>query len=186
MEANENAQVLKVTLNEETFDIDQNEAVRLIEAEKELNRLNAEILGLAKEENQSVFQFLQELKNQKTENHLKGLVDACGGNEETARYIISLEKDETEGEFFGEKDLKEFYPNLNTEDLPECVKENSKNFNTNILDEYLRFKARNEIEKQSKEAEAEIYNNTSVGSMRSVNTNEMSPERYEFLKGLWG
>ncbi len=187
MEANaENQEILKVKSGDTVFNIDQEEALRLIEAREELNKLNAEILSLASEENQSVFQFLEELKVQKQEKRLNGLVDACGGNEETARYIMSLEKSEEKGEFFGLSELKEYYPEINTDELPDVVKENSKNFNTSILDEYLRYKARNEIEKQNKQRQEEIDNNSSVGSMRSANTNEISPERYEFLKGLWG
>lgn len=184
MEAN--AEILKVQFGEKVLDIDQNEAIRLLHAEEELSKLQDEILGLAKDENQSVFQFLEDLRNQKSTQHLQGLVDACGGNEETARYIMGLEKGEDKGEFFGQKDLLDFFPEIDINDLPECVKENSKNFNTNILDEFLRHKAREELEKRSKEAEEEKNSNSSVGSMRSVNTNEMSPERYEFLKGLWG
>ncbi len=184
MEAN--AESLKVQFGEKVLDIDQTEALRLLHAEEELNKLNSEILGLAKNENQSVFQFLEDLRNQKNNQHLQGLVDACGGNEETARYIMDLEKGEDKGEFFGQKDLFDFFPEININDLPDCVKENSKNFNTNILDEYLRFKAREEINQRSKEAQEENYNNSSVGSMRNANTNEISPERYEFLKGLWG
>ena len=103
MEAN--AEILKVQFGEKVLDIDQNEAIRLLHAEEELSKLQDEILGLAKDENQSVFQFLEDLRNQKSTQHLQGLVDACGGNEETARYIMGLEKGEDKGEFFGQKDL---------------------------------------------------------------------------------
>ncbi len=186
MEANAEKEILKVQFGEKTLNIDQDEAVRLLKTEEELNKLQGEILGLAKEENQSVFQFLEELKNEKQEKHKAGLIDACGGNEETARYIMSLEKGEEKGEYFGISELKEYYPEIEIGALPEVVKENSKKFNTSILDEYLRYKARNEIEQQIKKEQEEIDNISSVGSMRGANTNEMSPERYEFLKGLWG
>ena len=59
MEAN--AEILKVQFGEKVLDIDQNEAIRLLNTEEEFNKLQSEILGLAKDENQSVFQFLEDL-----------------------------------------------------------------------------------------------------------------------------
>ena len=67
MEAN--AEILKVQFGEKVLDIDQNEAIRLLHAEEELSKLQDEILGLAKDENQSVFQFLEDLRNQKNNQH---------------------------------------------------------------------------------------------------------------------
>ncbi len=140
---------------------------------------------LALEQNKSVAEYLEDLKNARLESRRNELLEKCGGDTNLAEHFLKLElavKKETENDF---NELREYFPAIkDIEQLPEEVVESSRLKGSSLLDEYLRYQLR-EKRKQSK-AEAEILNadKKSMGSLQNKNGG-ISPEAMEFLKGLW-
>lgn len=140
---------------------------------------------LALEQNKSVAEYLEDLKNARLESRRNELLEKCGGDTNLAEHFLKLElavKKETENDF---NELREYFPAIkDIEQLPEEVVESSRLKGSSLLDEYLRYQLR-EKRKQSK-AEAEILNadKKSMGSSQNKNGG-ISPEAMEFLKGLW-
>jgi uncharacterized FAD-dependent dehydrogenase len=147
--------------------------------EKQWSRL----LNFAKEDGISAQEFLDALENGRTEKRLNELTKECGGNSEIAQRIIDLEKGK-EGSLKGYEELKEYFPQLTEEDLPQEVTDSAKQLGRNILDEYLRFKAREVIAAEKKERQKKENLKSSVGSLK-VGGIYRTPENEQFIRGLW-
>ena len=164
--------------------LDKREAVLLCEdgLRYALLKENYErLISMAKHENLSVPDYLDTLENIRTQNRKQELTLKCGGNEEIALHILELE--ELNKPCSNNKEFKEYFPKVDIEQVPESVKEKAKQNNRSLLDEFLRYNAR--LENQREENEIKIKENeiSATGSLKSVN--DMSFEGSEFLKGVW-
>ena len=139
---------------------------------------------LAREENQTVPQFLKGLKTARLEQRKNYLTEKCGGDSLLAEHIATLEA-KSDGFDNGFAELNTLFPEFKTEtELPNEVLENANAKGTLLLDEYLRYlllKTRAENAAVLSEKEAK---NQSLGSQISRHGSE-NPEAEEFLKGLW-
>ena len=112
------------------------------------------------------------------------LTEQCGGNEEMAEHVLSLEKAHASSDN-GFEELREFFPELTSmERIPESVKEAAELKGTRLLDEYLRYqlterRKRSKNEKNCREAQA-----AGVGSQRQYGP-KTDAANAEFLRGIW-
>lgn len=147
--------------------------------EEQWERLKA----FALQDSSSTKEFLDALEKERTEKRRKELTEQCGGNQEMAEKIISLEKGEGE-ELLGEKEFKEYFPDTDISLLPQEVLHRARLNNANLLDVYLRYKARAEIEAEKQEKKQRENAESSVGSQKDSGIIR-TPENLEFIRGLW-
>ena len=140
---------------------------------------------LASDENKSVAEFLETLKNAKLESRRNELLEKCGGDVDLTEHFLMLEKavkKETENDF---NELKEYFPAIKEiGQLPDEVVESSRLKGSSLLDEYLRYRLREKRKQIRAEAEIQKADKKSMGSLQNKNGG-ISPEAMEFLKGLW-
>lgn len=138
---------------------------------------------IAKEDGQSVSEFLNALENSRREDRKKELTEKCGGNEEMAEYVLGLEGNSGDGNGFEE--LKQEFPEIkDISDLPESVVENARLRGTLLLDEYLRYRLAAHKAAHRAENGRIATDNMSIGS-QTDRKGGINPETTEFLKGLW-
>ena len=100
-----------------------------------------------------------------------------------AHRILSLEGN-TEEELRGLKDFREYFPEKSTDSLPTEVIDRARENNSNLLDEYLRYKARQDALKKAEEKQKRENIQSSVGSQKDSGLSR-SPESHEFIRGIW-
>lgn len=137
----------------------------------------------AKQENMSTADFLNALEKKRTEKRIEELTQQCGGNSEMAHRIFSLEGN-SEEELRGLKDFREYFPEKSTDSLPTEVIDRARENNSNLLDEYLRYKARQDALKYAEEKQKRENIQSSVGSQKDSGLSR-SPESHEFIRGIW-
>ena len=172
-----NKEVKNLTLEEATLLSQKGMKYEIIE--KQWDRLKA----FAKDDNISTADFLDALEKRRTEQRIEELTKECGGNSEMAKKIVMLEKNQDDS-LSGEKEFKEFFPEMDISELPEEVLNRAKQNNSNLLNEYLRFEARAKIEAERQEKKQRENAESSVGSQKDSGIFR-TPENEEFIKGLW-
>ena len=182
----ENRILIPVKFNKEVKNLTVEEATLLSQKgmkydaiEKQWERLRA----FAREENSSTAEFLDALEKRRTENRIEELTKECGGNSEMAIRIVQLEKPNGDS-LKGEKDFLEYFPKISIDELPDEVLNRAKQNNSNILDEYLRYKARLEIEAEREEKQRRENAESTVGSQKDSGIFR-TPENEQFIRGLW-
>lgn len=182
----ENRILIPVKFNKEVKNLTVEEATLLSQKgmkydaiEKQWERLRA----FAREENSSTAEFLDALEKRRTENRIEELTKECGGNSEMALRIVQLEKPNGDS-LNGEKDFLEYFPKISIDELPDEVLNRAKQNNSNILDEYLRYKARLEIEAEREEKQRRENAESTVGSQKDSGIFR-TPENEQFIRGLW-
>ena len=177
---------IPIKFNKETRNLSLEEATTLAQKglkfesiEKEYNLLKQ----LALRENKSIPLYIAELDRRYNEEKKQSLTEKCGGNEEIAEHIMSLENEKKAGDGFDE--LTSAFPEIKSkENLPQEVLDNAELKGTLLLDEYLRYllsQKRNAQTIAQKQREGE---KTSTGSLIN-NKDSHTSETEEFLKGLW-
>ena len=182
----ENDKVIPIKFNKEIRHITLEEASNLSQKglkydaiEKQWSRL----LAFAKQDNSSAKEFLDSLEKGRTEKRLEELTKECGGNSEMAQKIIDLERGNTDS-LRGVEELSEYFPEMTVESLPQEVVERSTQLGSNVLDEYLRFKARENAELARQERQRKENAKSSVGSQKTGGIYR-TPENEQFIRGLW-
>ena len=177
---------IPIKFNKETRNLSLEEATTLAQKglkfesiEKEYNLLKQ----LALRENKSIPLYIAELDRRYNEEKKQSLTEKCGGNEEIAEHILSLENEKKAGDGFDE--LTSAFPEIKSKkNLPREVLDNAELKGTLLLDEYLRYllsQKRNAQTIAQKQREGE---KTSTGSLIN-NKDSHTSETEEFLKGLW-
>ena len=177
---------IPIKFNKETRDLSLEEATTLAQKglkfesiEKEYNLLKQ----LALRENKSIPLYIAELDRRYNEEKKQSLTEKCGGNEELAEHILSLENEKKAGDGFDE--LTSAFPEIKSkENLPREVLDNAELKGTLLLDEYLRYllsQKRNAQTVARKQREGEKSSTGSLINRRDSQTSETE----EFLKGLW-
>ena len=177
---------IPIKFNKETRDLTLEEATTLAQKglkfesiEKEYNLLKQ----LALRENKSIPLYIAELDRRYNEEKKQSLTEKCGGNEEIAEHILSLENEKKAGDGFDE--LVSAFPEIKSkENLPQEVLDNAELKGTLLLDEYLRYllsQKRNAQTVARKQREGEKSSTGSLINRRDSQTSETE----EFLKGLW-
>lgn len=141
------------------------------------------VRDFARQENMSTADFLNALEIERTQKRTEELTRQCGGNSDIAKRIMALEG--SKEEFIrGEKDFKEYFPHKSTETLPQEVLDRVKENNSNLLDEYLRYKARETLRHRAEEAKKRENLLSSVGSQKDSGISRTEESR-EFIRGIW-
>lgn len=177
---------IPIKFNKETRNLTLEEATTLAQKglkfesiEKEYNLLKQ----LALRENKSIPLYIAELDRRYNEEKKQSLTEKCGGNEEIAEHILSLENEKKAGDGFDE--LTSAFPEIKSkENLPQEVLDNAELKGTLLLDEYLRYllsQKRNAQTVARKQREGEKSSTGSLINRRDSQTSETE----EFLKGLW-
>ena len=177
---------IPIKFNKETRDLTLEEATTLAQKglkfesiEKEYNLLKQ----LALRENKSIPLYIAELDRRYNEEKKQSLTEKCGGNEEIAEHILSLENEKKAGDGFDE--LTSAFPEIKSKkNLPREVLDNAELKGTLLLDEYLRYllsQKRNAQTVARKQREGEKSSTGSLINRRDSQTSETE----EFLKGLW-
>ena len=177
---------IPIKFNKETRNLSLEEATTLAQKglkfesiEKEYNLLKQ----LALRENKSIPLYIAELDRRYNEEKKQSLTEKCGGNEEIAEHILSLENEKNVGDGFDE--LTSAFPEIKSkENLPREVLDNAELKGTLLLDEYLRYllsQKRNAQTVARKQREGEKSSTGSLINRRDSQTSETE----EFLKGLW-
>lgn len=177
---------IPIKFNKETRNLTLEEATTLAQKglkfesiEKEYNLLKQ----LALRENKSIPLYIAELDRRYNEEKKQSLTEKCGGNEEIAEHILSLENEKKAGDGFDE--LTSAFPEIKSkENLPQEVLDNAELKGTLLLDEYLRYllsQKRNAQTVARKQREGEKSSTGSLVNHRDSQTSETE----EFLKGLW-
>ena len=177
---------IPIKFNKETRNLSLEEATTLAQKglkfesiEKEYNLLKQ----LALRENKSIPLYIAELDRRYNEEKKQSLTEKCGGNEEIAEHILSLENEKKAGDGFDE--LTSAFPEIKSKkNLPQEVLDNAELKGTLLLDEYLRYllsQKRNAQTVARKQREGEKSSTGSLINRRDSQTSETE----EFLKGLW-
>ncbi len=177
---------IPIKFNKETRNLTLEEATTLAQKglkfesiEKEYNLLKQ----LALRENKSIPLYIAELDRRYNEEKKQSLTEKCGGNEEIAEHILSLENEKKARDGFDE--LTSAFPEIKSkENLPREVLDNAELKGTLLLDEYLRYllsQKRNAQTVARKQREGEKSSTGSLINRRDSQTSETE----EFLKGLW-
>ena len=177
---------IPIKFNKETRNLTLEEATTLAQKglkfesiEKEYNLLKQ----LALRENKSIPLYIAELDRRYNEEKKQSLTEKCGGNEELAEHILSLENEKKAGDGFDE--LTSAFPEIKSKkNLPREVLDNAELKGTLLLDEYLRYllsQKRNAQTVARKQREGEKSSTGSLINRRDSQTSETE----EFLKGLW-
>ncbi len=137
---------------------------------------------LAARESKSVPAFISNLCDRYNEDKRKALIEECGGNEEIAEKLLSLENSQNTN---GLQELTEAFPEIKSlEDLPEEVLEKTELKGTLPLDEYLRYLLQQNRNKKAFAAKLQQSEKASTGSLLNLRGTD-NPETEEFLRGLW-
>lgn len=175
-----------VKYNKEIRNLELSKAAELAQKGLKFEAIAADYENLkriAADNGKSVSEFLCALERENREVRKKELLEECGGNEEMADYVLSLEKPREENSGFEE--LKAEFPNIkDISDLPQSVIQNAQMKGTLLLDEYLRYRHNEKKNARRAAAQSESNNALSVGS-QTDRKGGTSPETAEFLKGLW-
>lgn len=178
--------LIPVKFNKEIRNLELDEAAKLAQKGLKFDAISKDydnLRRIAASDGKSVSEFLQALDKSNKEARRNKLLEECGGNEEIADYVLSLENN-PDGDL-GLKELKEEFPEIkDISDLPELVVENARLKGTLLLDEYLRYRHTAKRNARKAAAQSEDANNASIGS-QTDRRGGVSPETAEFLKGLW-
>lgn len=182
----ENDRVIPIKFNKEIRHLTLEEASTLSQKGLKFETIEKQwlrLLAMAKEDNSSAQEFLDALEKGRTEKRLEELTKECGGNSEMAQKIIELEKGNSDL-LKGAEEFREYFPHLTVEELPQEVIERATQLSSNILDEYLRFNARQNAELLRQEQKRKENSKSSVGSQKSGGIYR-TPENEQFIRGLW-
>ena len=141
---------------------------------------------LAAEKGLSVGAYLDAVLEEKGEKRKSELLEKCGGDEELAGHILTLEKGNSPAKKDGFEELKQHFPEIKTaEDLPDEVTERAALRGTVLLDEYLRYRLRCERELCDAKDTMKRAEASSVGSQKQPAAGKAAASA-EFLRGIWG
>ncbi len=176
-----------VKFNKQVKMLDITEAATLAQKGMKFDMISADferIKKLALKKGKSIGEYVSALEQETNQSRIAELSEKCGGDEALARHFLELEEGKGESDI-GEKELYEQFPEItDVETLPEEVLTSARLRGTSLLDEYLRYRRRAELE-AIKEAQAvAAAQAASIGAFGSVGTPD-NPERSEFIRALW-
>lgn len=180
-------QFIPVKYNKEIINLNFERAGELAQKGMKFETLSAEIellKQLAVDSGKTITQFLNDLKFKSNNLKRNSLIEKCGEDTELVDEVMRLyEQIAPIDDGFAE--LKESFPEIEKiEDLPESVIENAKLCHRPLLDEYLRYRLKEENAIKQNLLLQQKGKASSMGSQLNKARGE-NPEAAEFLKGLW-
>lgn len=144
------------------------------------------VKSMAFAEGKSVCEYLSSLSEDKYNARRKELVEKCA-DEELAEYVLGLETANKlkNDNFFGE--VCEYFPKIkDISELPLCVVENAKIKGSRLLDEWLRYRHKKQIQMSAFKDLETLTTNSSIGPQREFVSADYDPTKLQFIKGIWG
>jgi hypothetical protein len=129
----------------------------------------------------SVSEYVSKLSRDATEKRRLELTEKCGGDSELAERLLNAEKPKQNDEM---ERLKEEFPQITYDTLPQEVKTAAEIKGTGLLFEYLLYEHRQQVAAAEELSRREEAAKTSLGSL-SFGSNRSITDA-EFLKGVWG
>lgn len=180
-------QFIPIKFNKEIKNVALDKAAELAQKGLKFEAIAADyekLRQMAKQSGESVSDFLCGLEKSRADQRRSELLEQCGGNEEMADYILSLEN-AGQSDDNGLDELKREFPEIkDISDLPESVAENARLHGTKLLDEYLRYRHSMKRAAGRSAAHRQRTADLSLGSQADL-TGGVNLEAAEFLKGLW-
>ena len=144
------------------------------------------VKAMAQTEDKSVSEYLDALRAGRIDKRRSELLEK-GADEQLADYILSLENtnDLKSNGFFDE--VVEYFPKIkDISELPECVVEAAKLKGSRLLDEWLRYRHKKQMELSAFKDYEKSVANSSIGSQKEHITADFDPAKLQFIKGVWG
>lgn len=142
------------------------------------------ILEFCRSEGKSVPQLIKELYETRQQKRFEELTIQCGGNTQIAQHILELE-DNSPKQLNDFDEIKKYFPHIkNSNELPETVLKSAEQKGTLLLDEFLRYLLKEEINSKNAIREQRATEKASTGSLGDRKSN-INPEAEEFIRGLW-
>lgn len=185
----EKATGLTLKFNKETREIPYEQAVVLAQKGLKFDKIYGDftrLKALAAKSGKSISEYITEIEENELSRRKAQLLEGCGGNEELAEHVLSLEN---AAEKAGDTDafslLQREFPEISSpEDLPDEVRETVDLLGGNLLSAYLLYNHRQQRLADAARLKSEESRNASVGSKQS-HTPENSGGVEEFIKGIW-
>ncbi len=178
---------IPIKYNKKIINLDLKRAGELAQKGMKLEAISKEIetlRELAQSKNQSISDYLNDLKQNENSKRLDSLIEKCGADKELLNEVLKL-SEKNQRHIKGFDELTEFFPEIKSlEDLPESVVENVKLNGRTLLDEFLRYRISEEKAVRENNITQRRAEESSVGSQLNKVKGE-NPEAAEFLKGLW-
>ncbi len=185
--AEEGEQFIPVKYNKEIIKLSFERAGELAQKGMKFEALSndLEVLKqLANDNGKTVSQFLSDLKLKKSDTKRDSLLEKCGDDTELANEVMRLYEQNSETDD-GFEEVKINFPEIKSRnDLPESVIENAKLCGRPLLDEFLRYRLKEEKAVKENILLQQRGQASSMGSQLNKSRGE-NPEAAEFLKGLW-
>lgn len=181
---------IPVKFNKEIRRLTADEAAQLAQKGLKFDLISGDyerIRQIAGRSGHSVSEFLNGLEENQHKAHRQELLEKCGGNEELAEHILTLEDGMTGEKSPGFAELQEQFPEIaEPSQLPGEVLEASSAKGTALLDEYLRYRLKKQREIRNAEKTRESASAASIGSQRHCAAAGYDPANTEFIRGIWG
>lgn len=182
------ANAITVKYNKEIKELSPEKARELAQKGLKYEQIENDYIRLkniAKEEGLCVSELLCGMEKEKVSRRKSELLEQCGGNNELADYVLSLEsgKQNTDNGF---EELKTMFPEIKQiGELPEEVIESSNLNGKNLLDSYLRYLYSRKLDETKLQKQKKAEEKTLIGSLASGKTDPASATDREFIKALW-
>ena len=182
----ENTGSLTLKFNKEVRQVPYDEAVTLAQKGLKFDKISGELERLrflATKKGKNIADFITELETLEAEKRRAELIDGCGGNEQLAEHILSLEGKKADENSFSA--LQKEFPEIKSmEELPDEVISALELTGGNALSAYLLYLHRQEKICQESRLKQEMSNAASVGSKQGA-APDKSGGIDEFIKGIW-
>ena len=177
-----------VKFNKQIKMLDIDEAAVLAQKGMKFDMISGDfdrIRKLAAKGGKSIGEYVTALEEQAAGTRLAELTQKCGGDQSLAQHIIELENGDDTPTVGGAEELFENFPEItDIESLPEEVISAARLRGSSVLDEYLRYRRRQEL---NAEREMQSMNAAAAASIGAQGFSAPdNPERSEFIKALWG
>lgn len=175
---------VEVKFNKELKRLSLDEAATLAQKGMKFELVAGELERLKKlsaAEGMSVGDYLTHIETKRSDRRREELAEKCGGDTALAEKLLKLEDIPMPDSM---AQLKEEFPDLTEESLPEEVKTAAKLKGTGLLFEYLLYEHRQRVATAEEIARSRKTAEESLGSLNSEPARSAADA--EFLKGVWG
>ncbi len=176
-----------VKFNHETRELNLEDAAMLAQKGLKYDMISSDyerLKNLAGSEAISVSELLNRFEKGREEKRLEQIEEKCGGDKDFARHILELEQKSSKSDPI--KEINEYFPSIkDISQLPQCVIDKSLERGSNLLDEYLRYRAAENLKKKENTTNFNAARNSSIGSQKNSGFNS-DIESDEFIRGIWG
>ena len=175
---------LEIKFNKETKKLSLEEARAFAQKGMKLDLISEELQilhQLSKEQGIGFKEFVKRLHSQSEGQRINALRERYSEDSELQRVLSRLDNSDAKDEF---SEMREIFPEMCDEEIPQEVKTAAKNSGKGLLFEYLLYQHRQTIAAKNEADRQEMTRNASLGSLSSGGSDNTADA--EFLRGVWG